>query len=139
MIKTEINKLITCLLIPCGFKRNGNYWYKNLGQICQIINLQKSVYGNIYYINWGYKFLNVSLTNSKFDIFYRVSIEEKGHIDADKLSVEQVNANVLTAINKIITEFANNMSETELMEHLKQDKRKQNELMLSVKKFIGIV
>ena len=62
MEKQNLSRLIDDIFIPIGFKRKGNNWVCNHNEISKIINLQKSNYGNLFYINYGYNIKNLELT-----------------------------------------------------------------------------
>lgn len=63
MEKKELIKVISEILNPIGFKRKGNYWVINSDSINKIVNLQKSQFGNYYYINYGYIINSIPLKN----------------------------------------------------------------------------
>lgn len=54
MEKKNLIKLLDEIFIPLNFKRKGNNWVFNGEKLTKIINLQKSNYGNLFYINFGY-------------------------------------------------------------------------------------
>ncbi len=65
-LKEEISKV----LFPLGFKRKGNNWIQETIQLYRIVNLQKSYYGNFYYINYGFTIKGLE----KKDCFMHVSL-----------------------------------------------------------------
>jgi hypothetical protein len=40
-------------LVPAGFARNGDTWYRSATETVQVVNLQKSAWGEQYYLNVG--------------------------------------------------------------------------------------
>lgn len=54
MEKQDLVILLDELLKPINYKRKNNYWVNNHGDIAKIVNLQKSNFGNLFYINYGY-------------------------------------------------------------------------------------
>ena len=49
----EIQRSITELLKPSSFKREAGTWRRRLPEVIQVLNLQKSRWGNQYYVNSG--------------------------------------------------------------------------------------
>ena len=54
MEKKDLINILSEMLVPIGFKRKGNYWVVNGDEITKMVNLQKSQYGNSFYINYDY-------------------------------------------------------------------------------------
>ncbi|MCW3162843.1 DUF4304 domain-containing protein [Chryseobacterium oryctis] len=83
MEKKELINIISNVLSPIGFKRKGNSWVFNDSSINKIVNLQKSQFGNYYYINYGY-ILNAIPLNDMMHIYNRVTsinIDEREEIN----------------------------------------------------------
>ncbi|MBC8643232.1 DUF4304 domain-containing protein [Flavobacterium lindanitolerans] len=66
--KTELLNLLNNIFLPLGFKRKGNSWVLNGNEINKIINLQKSQYGNVYYLHYNYVINSLPLNNRKVHI-----------------------------------------------------------------------
>ena len=49
----EVAKLISTSLAVLGFKKRGNSWYRSNDEVVQVVNLQKSQWGEQYYENLG--------------------------------------------------------------------------------------
>jgi hypothetical protein len=49
----ETRRLITKILRPSGFKREGATWRRRLAEVTQVLSLQKSKWGSQYYVNVG--------------------------------------------------------------------------------------
>ena len=64
MEKKDLIKLLDEIFIPLGFKRKGNSWVKNEDILTKLINLQKSNYGNFFYINYGFIIKGLVLTTT---------------------------------------------------------------------------
>lgn len=60
--KIDIVNALDTLLNPKSFKRKGNNWVLIGEELSKIVNLQKSVSSNSYYINYGYIIKGVPLT-----------------------------------------------------------------------------
>jgi len=54
MEKKDLVNILSEMLFPMGFKRKGNNWVINGDVMTKIVNLQKSQFGNLYYVNYGY-------------------------------------------------------------------------------------
>jgi hypothetical protein len=64
MEKKDLIKLLDHIFLPLGFKRKGNNWVLNGEELSKIVNLQKSNYGNSFYINYGYIIKGLELTTT---------------------------------------------------------------------------
>lgn len=64
MDKNDILRLIDEIFLPLGFKRKGNNWCFDCDELLKIVNLQKSNYGNSFYINYGYVIKGLPLTTT---------------------------------------------------------------------------
>lgn len=77
MEKTILVELLSELFLPMGFKRKGNNWVSNGPQVNRIVNLQKSQFGNSFYINYGYILNSLPLNNWKTHIENRLGFYDK--------------------------------------------------------------
>jgi len=64
MNKKEFINYLNEIFRSFGFKKNGNNWYMETQFLRKIISLQKSNYGNYYYINYGWILKNLDLPGS---------------------------------------------------------------------------
>lgn len=62
MKKKDLIQLLDSIFTSLKFKRKGNNWVVNGDVISKIINLQKSNYGNFFYINYGFVIQGLELT-----------------------------------------------------------------------------
>lgn len=62
MNKKDLIALFNKVLSPLGYKRKGNNWIKSNNELYKVINLQKSYYSNLFYINYGYIIKELNLT-----------------------------------------------------------------------------
>lgn len=65
------------IFIPIGFKRKGNNWVKNGEEVNKIINLQKSQYGNVYYLNYDYIINSLPLNGWKTHVNHQLASKDK--------------------------------------------------------------
>jgi hypothetical protein len=85
MEKKELASILSEILVPIGFKKKGNYWVVNGTEITKMINLQKSQFGNYYYINWGY-IINSVFLDGMMHIYNRVaSVDKNENLRIDEL------------------------------------------------------
>jgi len=64
MEKKDLIKILDEIFVPIGLKKKGNNWVQNGEVISKIINLQKSIHGNSYYINYGFIINKLKLTTT---------------------------------------------------------------------------
>ncbi|MVN23259.1 DUF4304 domain-containing protein [Mucilaginibacter arboris] len=77
MDKKDLVSIIDKEFKPLGFKRVGNYW-KLLGkEIIKIIYLQRSSYSKLYYINYGFNFVNLEYDGVSIHVFHRLGSPDK--------------------------------------------------------------
>lgn len=73
MKKKELVNILNEMLNPLGFKKKGNYWLINNNVITKMINLQKSNYGDAFYINYGYIINAIPLGSLTMHVYNRVT------------------------------------------------------------------
>jgi len=67
--KKQLVDIIDKEFKPLGFKRKGNYWQFNGTEIIKIIYLQKSSFSKLYYINYGFNFVNLDYHGTSMHVF----------------------------------------------------------------------
>lgn len=77
MEKQDLIKLLNELFIPLGFKKKGNNWVSNGETVNKIVNLQKSQYGNSFYINYGYILKSLPLKGWTSHVEDRLGSDDK--------------------------------------------------------------
>ena len=145
MEKKKIIELLNEIFFPLGFKRKGNNWVYNGKELSKIINLQKSNYGNSFYINYGYNINGIELTTT-MHIYNRFASadkeEQKAITNLLDLDYALPQDQRLIDLKKLITgiiisrmEMIN--SEEDILEYLK--KRSQlNDIPLIIKKYFQL-
>lgn len=73
MEKKDIVQLLNETLVPNNFKRKGNYWVDNHGEITKMVNLQKSDFATLFYINYGYILKTLPLGGTRMHIENRLA------------------------------------------------------------------
>lgn len=145
MDKNNLVDLLDTLLKPYGFKRKGNNWILNGDEISKLVNLQKSYYGNVFYINYGYIIKDLDLATKPHVEMRLASVdreEQKRITDLLNLETEiQPNqrleelAKILT--NKVIAKLQSINSKKELLNELMQ-RSHLNDIPLVVKKYFNL-
>jgi hypothetical protein len=108
MEKSHLVEILDDILLPLSFKRKGNNWVLNGDELSKIVNLQKSNYGNAFYINYGYVIKGLELTT-------------KEHVGSQLGSVDREE-------QKLITDCLNlesNISDADRISFLKKFIKKQ--------------
>lgn len=146
MEKKELTNILSEMLIPIGFKKKGNYWVINGTEITKMINLQKSQFGNYYYINYGYILNAIPLNGLMMHIYKRVaSIDKKENLRIDELlnlestipdkdRAEEIR-NILS--EKLIKNINSVNTETDVLDELKK-RPHLNDIPLVVKRHFNL-
>jgi len=69
--KNDIMRALDEVLVPLGFKRKGNNWKVTSDMISKQVQLQRSNFGNQYYINYGFNFPDLDFDAVEMHIFRR--------------------------------------------------------------------
>jgi len=147
MEKKELLNILDGILVPEGFKKKGNSWVINGKEITKIINLQKSQFGNNFYINYGYIINSIPLNNLLMHIFSGL-----GSLDNDKnkrikelLNLEEDISDKDRAIelknilvHKVVEKLNKNETEIDVLQELKLRAQLHN-IPLVVKQHFNLV
>ena len=146
MGKRMLINLIAETFSPFGFKRKGNYWLFRETEVTKVINLQKSNFGNYFYINYGFILNNLDRDGETAHIWQRLASSNKKEqlklTDCLNLEYEMPEEDRSLFLKEIITEkvlkkIQGVNSELELVEYLK--KRPQlNDISLKVKEYLNL-
>ncbi len=146
MTKVQLVTLLDEILKPEGFKRKGNSWYRSDEELIKKVQLQKSSFGNFYYINYGFDIKELELVGLAAHIYLRLgSMNERSNkeiiqlLDLDVEVPEEARKSKLTSyINEqIITEFKNINTAQDLLKYIQRTG--QAFLMpLVVQKYFGL-
>jgi hypothetical protein len=144
-MKKELALIFGEILNPLGFKKKGDYWIKEANEVNTIINLQKSKYGDSFYVNYGYIIKSLPLDGHTAHVFKGIgSINE---IENTKL-IELLNFEKSLPKDLRITEIKKHLTpifykinsvntENDLLNYLK-DQSNLNDVTLTVKRYFGI-
>ena len=145
MNKKELIRILSQVFIPSGFRKKGNYWVMTGEEITKMINLQKSKYGNFYYINYGYNINSIPLDKGMMHIYNRVTsfnAEERDRITFllnldSSVSDEQREYELKQILERLISNIQSVNSEDSLLNELK-NRSHLNDIPLVVKKHFNI-
>ena len=146
MEKKILINLLNEICSPLGFKRKGNYWLLNQMELTQIINLQKSIYGNLYYINYGFKINNLNTVNDMMYIWERLAGANKEEVRelfnildfSYEMNLQDRLSLLREAIrNKILGIFLKVRTESDLVEYIKE-RPTMNDIPIVVKEYLGL-
>lgn len=143
-----LESILSELLIPNGFKKKGNYWLINGNELTKIVHLQKSQFGNSFYINFGYIINSIPLNGLSMHIFQQVSsLDEKERnrimelLNLDKDISETVRIDELDHIlrSKLVDKMKSINSEDDIRKMTEDFSQAQlNMIPLSVKEYLKI-
>ncbi len=145
MEKKELINIISNVLSPIGFKRKGNSWVFNNSSINKIVNLQKSQFGNYYYINYGY-ILNAIPLSDMMHIYNRVTsldIDEREKINLllnleSNISDEEREDRLKKVLQKELVDKIQSINiEDDLLEELR-NRPHLNDIPLVVKQYFQL-
>jgi hypothetical protein len=69
MTNKEFKDTLDKLLKPHGFNKKGNEWTMDTTELHKAIDLQKSNFSNLYYLNYGYNFKDLDYDGIRYHIF----------------------------------------------------------------------
>lgn len=142
MVKKDFVKYLDNLFKPFGFQKKGNNWYVESEELIKTINIQKSKFGDNYYLNYGFILKSLDLLNLEMHIFNRLGslndaenqrimklLDFEQSIDEEQRRIElssYIEKNMLEEFKRINTE-ADLLSELRKRPHL-------NDIPILVKK-----
>jgi len=145
MEKKRLASILSEVLVPIGFKKKGNYWVINDVEITKMVNLQKSQFGNYFYINYGYILKSIPLDDI-MHIYNRVTsldIDERNKIafllDLENSISDEERTEALKKIlqSKLIEKIQMINTENDLLAELKK-RPHLNDITLAVKKYFNL-
>jgi len=128
MKKEDLIILLNSLLLPLNFKKKGNNWLFNGEILSKVVNLQKSDFGNYYYLNYGFTIAKLELTttthihyrlastNSEENIRIKDLLDLESNIEPEQRIFELENL----IKEKIINQMTDINNEAELLSEIKK-------------------
>jgi len=147
MEKKELANILSETLIPIGFKKKGNYWVVNGDEITKIVSLQKSQFGNFFYINYGYILKALPLDGFTSHVFSGVAFSNEEEnlrlhklldLDSDISDEERTKALKEILQNKLVAKIQPINTEEDLSNELKKYPERQLTLTLAVKRHLNL-
>ena len=133
MKNEEFKEKIDQVLRPLNYKKKGNKWIIQTEDLTKIIELQKSGYSNLYYINFGISFNRLDYNAVAPHVFSRhaniFDLETASDDIVDRLLVESLN--LITEIFERLITFNDALGYIETLPSL-------NMLPLRVKEFLNL-
>jgi hypothetical protein len=147
MEKKDLVNLLNEILAPIGFKRKGNNWVINGEVMTKIVNLQKSQFGNLFYINYGYILKALPLDGFVTHVESRVGFYTKDEnlrlhelLDLDSNISDEERMKILKGIlqDKLVSKIKPINTEEDLSNELKKHPEQQLSLTLAVKRHLNL-
>lgn len=145
MDKKELVNILSEIFVPFGFKKKGNYWVINNDAITKVVNLQKSQFGNYFYINYGYIIDSIPL-DGMMHIYKRVDSSDKDEnlrlnklldLESDIYKDDRANELKKVLLEKIVQEFNRVNTEADILGELKKQPHLNN-IPLAVKRHFNL-
>jgi len=76
MEKKDLVKLLDDIFKPLGYTRKGNNWVINSEELVRVVNLQRSNFGQFFYLNYGFIVRKLPLT-TKTHVEHRLASADK--------------------------------------------------------------
>ena len=141
----ELIRIIDAELLLVGFKRkNKNWFFENL-ELIKYVELQKSNYSNLYYLNYGFiiKEINIDSKTRHVPKHLGGSIEEERIFLKDFLDLESNKAKDIILFKEYLTKnldyFLNSINSTDdLRKFVINDLASLDRIPLVVKKYFNI-
>jgi hypothetical protein len=146
MTNKEFKDWLDKLLKPHGFKKKGNEWRTETTELYKVIELQKSNFSNLYYLNYGYSFKDLDYHGLKLHIYNRLASADPNinKIIQDTFDLEkQVDSSTrlkhLTDLinNILLTQINSTTNKADILESLKT-RPTLNDIPLRVKEYLNI-
>lgn len=147
MNKTDLIKLLDEIFVPLGFKKKGVYWVSDGLVLSKLINLQKSGFGNFFYINFGYIIRELELGQNAMHIYNRFGSNDANEnkritelLDFENNSIGNNRLSELKGIlNRILVPKIQAVNtEEDLLNELKS-RPHLNDIPLAVKKHLNLI
>jgi hypothetical protein len=137
MNNEEFKNIVNDLLKPLGFKKKGNYWKLETEEIEKIIDLQKSNFSNLYYLNYGYNLKNLNYDTVRKHIYNR--LPQHSAFDLENNLIPAIRNEEIQKIfnNELIPEVSRINTESDIIELLKK-RPHLNEIPLKVKEYLKL-
>lgn len=146
MEKLQFKKVLSKIIESYGFKRKGGKWILENEEVQKMIELQKSDYGDFYYINYGFIIKNIELGGVRHHIFGRLSSKNESenkeiqnilNLDYEISDNEREDKLKILTKKYLLEEIENINSEIDILKYLKQ-REYLYDIPLVVKKYFEL-
>lgn len=146
MNRVQLIRVFENVLNSVGFQKKGNTWIIKGSEIDKGVNLQKSRFGNYYYVNYGYIIRRISLGDLMFHVSSRLvsdntickaNIENLLDLDfdmADEKRTIAINELINALLQKHILVIDSEIS----LKNMLIERSHLNNIPIVVKKYFGI-
>ena len=146
MKKKDLIEYLDSIFTPLGFKKNRNTWKTENEELVRIVSLEKSKFGDVFYINYGFIIKGLGLDGFKAHVFNGLSSpndsENQRIIELLDMSYsvteEYRKKELLGFINKyLLNEYSKVNTISDLKGYLNK-KPNLNDIPLAVKRFLNL-
>jgi Domain of unknown function (DUF4304) len=133
MKNEELKSKFDQALKPLGYKKKGSKWFSITDDLTRIIELQKSSYSNLYYVNYG---VNLNRLNYE-EVLLHVFGRHKNTLDLETADDEELNRMASEIITQITEKLAQLITVEDVINYTKTLPT-LNILPLKVKEFLKL-
>ncbi len=146
MNKKEFIQWFNELLLPLGYKRKGNVWELSGKELLKVIDLQKSMYSSLYYVNYGYIITKLELDGLLSHVNFRLHGKDRQEgdyimelFDLDSgLDEHRRKEGVKEVLSGIIFQMEKINTESELLEYVIKKMPTKNAIPLCVIRYFDL-
>ena len=147
MEKNQLIEIIDNEFKRHGYKRKGSNWKLAGERVIKMIQLQRSSYSKLYYVNYGFNFVNLNYDEMPFHIFNRLGSFDKDENDRirslldfeNEINDETREVMLADTMRNILKPELDGMnSESDVLEDLKKHPILLNTLPLRVKEYLNV-
>lgn len=142
MQKKELISFLNTIIEPFGFARKGDTWRKESEELTQVVNLQKSSFGNLFYINYGFNIKGLDYDGTTLHVFRGLTTKDDNGgqlLDFDNALVAEHRHKQIA--EKLQALLSGELKEINTISELKKSLEKRehlNDVPIKVKDFLGL-
>lgn len=133
MTNVELKEKIDQVLRPSNYKKKGNKWITRTGELTKIIEVQKSGYSNLYYINFGINFNHLEYNEVTPHVFNR----HINTLDLETASEEVLERLIIETLEHITQIFEKQITVRDVLDYIETFPT-TNMLPLRVKEYLNL-
>ncbi|MBL7762203.1 MAG: DUF4304 domain-containing protein, partial [Chitinophagaceae bacterium] len=125
----DVLGIIEEILAPINFRKKGNSWIKMRSELSNVVNLQKSKFGDRFYVNYGYIINSLPIEDSLMHIFNGLGslneqenfrIQEVLNLENDIPDAERKNEFTIIFKSIVLKSFDGIETEADLVQELRK-------------------